>query len=181
MQNLPCIMYFISFCQFLFQRSCHAWRITVQHQANKIINIAEFQFFRYNHIVNSSNFLFTASSFLDSVNISGGVSGPPAAANDGYRNTFFHSKVNDPNPTLTINTVDNTNATIFDRMKIINRQDFYDWNDNFFGRLIGAKIIVYDYNDNVVFSSQINSSLSSTCINQSTRKILLLVALSIIL
>ena len=130
--------------------SAYAWRITIEKaKGDSALHIAEVNFYLKNHLLDKANFKFTATSYINSINIGHtGISGPPQAANDGSKDTFFHSGFDDGHrgytgnccpdltPTLTITT--SNDSIRFDQIKIINRQD-KDGNDKyFFDRLIGT-------------------------------------------
>ena len=157
----------------LLQCHCHSdekfWRITIQQKIYEL-NIAEVKFFYKSRQLSRAPFIFTASSYMSAIDISGSISGPPEAANDDNVNTFYHSAYDDkvvgykgnccpdPSPTLIINTSQNIS---FDRIIIINRQDLDDSGKNFFYRLVGATITVHDSNNTVVLMRQITYPASS--------------------
>ena len=140
-------------------RSTFGWFITIEQKDNTYLHVAEVQFFHGNHRIDATIFNFTASSYMSSIQINNFASGPPEAGNDGNRHTFFHSGFEDPKPLLNISTHDK--QVVFDRIRIINRQDLDDMDNFFYGRLVGAQISVYDYKFDLVFRSHIKSALSS--------------------
>lgn len=130
----------------------YALRITIEKSkgdaAGAALHIAEVNFYLKNQLLDRANFQFTATSYINSIIIGNtGISGPPQAANDGNKDTFFHSGFDDGkrgytgnccpdrNPTLSITTLND--SIIFDRIKIINRQDKDDEDKYFFDRFIG--------------------------------------------
>jgi hypothetical protein len=151
----------------------HVWRITIhQQKAEHALHIAEVHFYFENRILDRSKFHFSASSYVNSIHIgTGATSGPPEAANDGNKDTFYHSGYDDGhggftgqccpdhNPTLTITSYDN--SLIFDTIRIINRQDVDSTEKHFFNRLIGSIVTVYNAEDNTIFSRVIESGLPS--------------------
>ena len=147
----------------------HFWRVTIQ-QKHHPIHVAEVQFFHKNQQLSRSNFVFAASSYMTAIQLGTTTSGPPETANDDNINTFFHSAFDDqaggfqgtccPDPTPTLIITTNQNIT-FDRIRIINRQDYDDSDKNFFDRLIGATISVHDRDNIVVLRSKVISGLST--------------------
>ena len=156
----------------------HITQVTIrQPKLHHPMTIAEVQFFLKGQRLSPSIFTFTASSYMRSIQLGRYISGPPAAANDDNVNTFFHSAYDDkaggyegtccpdPSPTLIITTHQNIT---FDRITIINRQDFDDSDKNFYDRLVGATITVHDRDNRVVVNSTVTAALSSYTFYPST-------------
>ena len=142
----------------------------IQHKHHPI-HIAEVHFFHKGGLLSPSKLLFTASSYMNAINLGNAISGPPGAANDNNIHTFFHSAYDDgtgggyngtccpdPTPTLIITTTHNIS---FDKITIITRQDLDDFDKTFFYRLVGATITVHDRSNKVVLRSKVNSALST--------------------
>ena len=154
---------------------CHShgdyfWRVTIQ-QKHHLFHIAEVHFFHKGSLLSPSKLHFTASSYMNAIDLGNAISGPPGAANDNNIHTFFHSAYDDgtgggyngtccpdPTPTLIITTTHNIS---FDKITIINRQDLDDFGKTFFYRLVGATIMVHDRSNKVVLRRKVNSALST--------------------
>lgn len=163
-------IYYLAFsCVVYCQRD--TWRVIIQKKGDNSINIAEVHFYyKSTHLIGSL-FNFTATSYVNSIIIGNhGVSGPPEAANDNNINTFYHSGYDDKhggytgkccpdtNPALIITTRENIT---FDTLRIFNRQDVDGDEQNYFSRLIGATVSVYDSEETEIFRSEIKSGLST--------------------
>ena len=163
--NFIIVMFRIAYCHSSNDK--YFWRVTIQQKSSEArLNIAEVHFFHNNVPLKQSNFKFSASSYTNPFVIVDAESGPPEAANDGNKNTFFHSGYleasegnkgdccPDPQPALVIHAL--SNAT-FDCIQIINRQDLDSDNRDYFYRLIGATITVHDSRDKMVFKDKIDN------------------------
>ena len=151
----------------------HVWRITIhQQKAEHALHIAEVHFYFENRILDRSKFHFSASSYVNAIHIGrGAISGPPEAANDGNKDTFYHSGYDDghggftgqccPDQNLTLTITSYDNSLIFDTIRIINRQDVDSTEKHFFSRLIGSIVTVYNAEDNAIFTRVIESGLPS--------------------
>jgi hypothetical protein len=146
--------------------------VVIQKKAEKgdTFHIAEVHFYQKGRLLTGSLFNFTATSYMNSIIIGNqGKSGPPEAANDNNLDTFFHSGFDDKNggytgkccpdanPALIVTTRENIT---FDTLRIFNRQDLDGDGRNYFGRLIGVTVSVYDSLETEIFRSEIKSGLS---------------------
>eukprot|EP01036_Dinobryon_divergens_P034424 gene34424-44469_t len=166
LQLLPSI-FITLFCHSHSQN--HSVRITIQQ--NFTLHIAEVEFFLKNKILRRSNFLFTATSYANSILIGNNrESGPPQAANDGKKETFYHNGFDDSQvgytgrccpdlkPALIIFSPANVS---FDRIVVTNRQDLDSDKNNYFRRLVGATIMIHNSEGKVLYKHKFKTASSS--------------------
>ena len=155
----------LSFNYVIYCYECY-WRVNIRKNS-EFLHIAEVHFYHKGRLLSGSLFNFTASSYANSIIIGNQLSGPPEAANDNNIYTFYHSCYDDgypgncfpdSNPALYIDPL--TNIT-FDTLRIVNRQDLDGDNNNYYYRLIGATVAVYDSEGIEIFQTEIKSGLSS--------------------
>ena len=144
------------------------WQVNIQRNGDPI-HIAEVHFYHNSRLLSGALLNFTASSYLNSVIIENKKSGPPEAANDNNIHTFFHSGYDDKNGGFTGKCCPDSNPTLiitpnenitFDTLRIFNRQDLYGDQENYFSRLIGTTVTVYDSKGKEIFQSEISSGIS---------------------
>jgi hypothetical protein len=167
---LPSIFLTSCFVTTSHQSKNYTVRITIQH--NSILHIAEVEFFLKNNMLGRSNFLFTATSYANSILFGDNrETGPPQAANDGKKETFYHNGLIDDSqvgctgrccpdlkPALIIFSVVNVS---FDRIIVTNRQDLDGDNNNYFSRLVGATITIDDPEGNILYEHKFKTPSSS--------------------